>query len=196
MILKKKQVRNGDIEVFFELREDDSPIWLEDKTKPMYRIYVYVKNQNQEMAWYQRRMDKKMNTVHFHSFIKKFLENPNYREQFAWIGSWDGVISFPPSEEVHPECKKQITYINQSDSLRFKDFLNLKTFGLDKYSSMKMEKLESIIPVDQQTIIKSHFQNNRHILMAYRWMARGLKTEQAIRKVKTDLEIKQNKIKQ
>lgn len=193
MMVKEKRVRQGEVEVFFQLKKDESPFWTEmGKAAPMYQLLVCVKERNREVAWYKRLLEREMSAAHFDAFVRKFLSRPAYRESFAWVGSWNGTIVLP-SNEIHPECQKEIQRLNEHDHLGFKDFARLKTFGLDKYSTATLKGLESMLPVDQQQIVKEQFQNKRLVLMAFRWMVRGLKPEWAIRKVKTDLQIEQNK---
>lgn len=197
--MKKKReiIKDGNTEVIFEFKKDNSlPVWLRDNNdKPFFILTVTVRIHNVEVAVYQREFTKEISAIHFQGFIKKFLEDPVYRQQFLVYGNWDGEILLSPLMDVHPECKKQIEYINNSKTLRFKDFKNLKTFGIDRYSKAKLEELEAIIPQEQQDVVKKVFEDKQHILAALRWIARGLKPEHAIRKVKCDMEIKKNKFK-
>lgn len=197
MKAKQKIVKNGDIEVIFKFERDNSlPEWLKNNNdKQSYLLSVLVKINNVEAAVYQREFSEEISMIHFQGFIKKFLQNVAYRQQFLVYGKWDGEILLPDTEDVHPECRKQIKYINNCKNLHFKDFRDLKTFGTDKYSGAKLEELESIVSIDQQDAVKEVFQNKQYILAALRWIARGLKTEYAIRKVKSDIEIRANKSK-
>lgn len=195
MKAKREIIKDSNTEIIFEFKKEKfPPAWL-DNNETFYFLTVVVKVDGKEMATYQREFPKDISTIHFQGFIKKFLQDQSYRQQFLIYGNWNGKILFPDLLDVHPECKKQIEYINSSEVLRFKDFANLKTYGIDKYSKAKLEELEAIIPLDQQDAIKKVFKDKKYILAALRWVARGLKVEHAIRKVKSDIEIKTNKLK-
>lgn len=94
------------------------------------------------------------------------------------------------NELINKNCKKAIEKINntQSSKLRFKDFANLKTFGKDKVSSMKRPVLEEKLDKNIIQKVNTEFTEEPDILCAMRWCVRGLSVDNAIRKVKTDLE--------
>lgn len=194
---KQKIIKYGDTEVIFKFERDNfTPEWLKNNNdERSYLLSVIVKINNVETAVYKREFLEEISMIHFQGFIKKFLQDVEYRQQFLVYGKWNEKIPLPDTADVHPECKKQIEYINSSEVLRFKDFANLKTYGIDKYSKAKLEELEAIIPLDQQDAIKKVFKDKKYILAALRWVARGLKAEHAIRKVKPDIEIRANKSK-
>jgi hypothetical protein len=77
--------------------------------------------------------------------------------------------------------------------LKFKDFVDLKTYGRDTYSSQKLDKLKGQIPVDvQQFIIKEFKDDETSQTKVMRWILRGLQPDKAIRKVKVDNEVADN----
>ena len=84
--------------------------------------------------------------------------------------------------------------------LKFKDFVNLKTFGMDDFSRAKRDVLEGMIPENDVRRLQKEFlpekeackEDEKLYVNALRWKARGLKTELSIRKVKTDQEVRNN----
>ena len=57
---------------------------------------------------------------------------------------------------------------------------------------MKEEELDGIISNSDKALIESQLNGANLIVVAKRWVARGLQTRKAIRKVKTDEEIRIN----
>lgn len=70
--------------------------------------------------------------------------------------------------------------------------MNLKTYGMDKYSRMKIDKLQELLKEKDIELAKIAFDDDKLILSTLRWCCRGLLIDDAIRKVKTDLEIANN----
>lgn len=76
--------------------------------------------------------------------------------------------------------------------MKFKDFAALKTLGRDKVSSMKEPQLVEHLPADDVAHIRDTFDAKIDQISAMRWQVRGLCCDLAIRKVKTDIEIRNN----
>lgn len=178
--------------ILFEIKEPDDLLFQEPIFEG-FSVIVTIVNKDGEFTRYRRDFDKKISAAHYDRFVKKFLRDQEYRQQYLLSGftPWKGTID-ENREDVHEDCRKQIERINQKKNLKFKDFKNLKTCGLDKYSRLSLEKLEKELGQEQIAAIKSEFAENREILAAMRWCARGLKVQHAIRKVKTDREIENN----
>lgn len=68
---------------------------------------------------------------------------------------------------------------------KFPDFMELKTYGNDRYSEMGWDELK--LYINEKTIpIVEQFEDESNILAALRWVARGLPVSLAIRKVSAD----------
>ena len=85
------------------------------------------------------------------------------------------------------------------DQLRFRDFAALKVpKGSDEYSRKRHATLLKMLDERDVALIDAAFADGdtpqTHQAAAYRWCLRGLDAEKAIRKVKTDLEIRDNAI--
>jgi hypothetical protein len=86
---------------------------------------------------------------------------------------------------IHPQCAKAIERIIQMKNPQFPDFVSLKTYGNDLYSSMGWDQLQLYINEKTVTVVEQ-FEDEANILSALRWTARGLPVQLAIRKVRAD----------
>lgn len=91
----------------------------------------------------------------------------------------------PANHTIHPECAKAIRHLIQVKKPKFQDFLDVKTYGIDRYSGMGWDELQQYINQDT-IIIVEEFENEQNIMSALRWVARGLPVWLAIRKVRAD----------
>ena len=132
----------------------------------------------------------------YHQFMKKFLTQPKFREDYRNDGKkagWEGVISLEVDDKgVDQRCERQIQRLNGAKNLHFKDFMGLKTFGRDKVSSMKREVLIEKLSTSDIALVEQELDNEKQQITALRWIYRGLNPKLAIRKVLTDLEIANN----
>lgn len=98
--------------------------------------------------------------------------------------------------DINKKCLDGIERIHKRQNPQFRDFVSLKTYGLDKYSKMNLESLiraTDLIVVNMITNV--FYGDDKSITCALRWYNRGLKVQYAITKVKTDLTI-ENRIKE
>lgn len=163
------------------------------------KILIHELNENGKKKFlgrYFQEFKQKVSSVSYNKFVQKFLEDPAYREEFYSDGErWTGVIAFKTEKGVNQKCLHQIQRINSKNAnkLNFKDFANLKSFGLDGFSRMKYEKLAEIVEDKDVKMVEQTFPDDEKLVVnTLRWAARGLTVGHAIRKVKTDLEIQAN----
>lgn len=83
-------------------------------------------------------------------------------------------------------------FVKKGKKNKFKDYADLKSGGKDQFSSMKLEKLKTLIDNKVIDEINLHKFDDKHQSIAYRWVLRGLPVDMAIHKVKVDLEILNN----
>ncbi|MBX9790525.1 MAG: hypothetical protein K2Y37_16520 [Pirellulales bacterium] len=77
------------------------------------------------------------------------------------------------------------------ETLRFSDFAGLKS-GRDEFSPLSLEQLrERVTAIDVEKVSES-FPDLKSQANCLRWILRGLDTDKAIRKVKTDAEVSAN----
>ncbi|PLS19270.1 hypothetical protein CVD28_02330 [Bacillus sp. M6-12] len=135
--------------------------------------------------------EEKFNHHTYHVFVKKFLESEEFRANLEQNGEkWAGTIPYRNEKGVSLKCADKIQELNNKKTYKFKDFAELKTYGFDKYSRMNLETLIEILPESSFKAIQEAFPDDKEILLrTLRWNARGLRTDLAIRKVKTDIEI-------
>ena len=166
---------------------------LKDGIEIIAAIEVVVKVNGKKIATYHKEFEDSFNNRHYSEFIKKFLEVPDYRDRFSTDGSWNGTIAFSNDTGVNKECEKQINRLNRNGNPKFKDYSALKTHGLDKFSRMKVSVLVERIGKERIKIIQEELEDEKERLSAMRWIGRGLRMDHAIRKIKTDRQIRQNK---
>jgi hypothetical protein len=186
-----------------KVKEDEDAYFyaLKDGEKLSYalKIIVYTNKggkQGKEVARYAEQWDEEISSNSINKFIKDILEKPEYREGYLIDGDgFNEVVKFSDDTGVNIKCKQAIDafYKKNASKRKFKDYAGLKTYGIDKYSRMKLEKIAEILSQkDIDTVSLSFKDDEKSILTALRWCCRGLKVDDAIRKVKTDLEISAN----
>lgn len=191
----EKRYKDGNISVRFKDDEREMLYRLKDGEPCYYAVDIVVKEESKVIARYGRVFEEEINSGHYNHFVKKFLTDSKYRTKFVYEGEWNGTIEFEAPSGVNKECEEAIRRLNgrNSKKLNFKDFASLKTYGTDSFSRMKLDKLLEVVSKDDVDAIETTFDDEKVQLTALRWIARGLKTELAIRKIKTDLEIRNNK---
>ena len=148
------------------------------------------------LGYYHKVWEKEVNSNVINKFIKDILENPEFRKEYLSDGKGFGdIISYTNKNGVNKKCQQAIDnlYSKQASSRRFKDYMNLKTYGLDKFSRMKLADIEELLRNKDIELAKLAFEyDEKSMLSALRWCCRGLLIDDAIRKVKTDLEVVSN----
>lgn len=203
MEFHKQTYRDGDYRIVIDEAEDYALICLKDGDDYFLALKIRVMKKcedgkEREYAYYFREFDKMPNIAHVSRFIDKFLSDVEYRKQYFIDGKpWEGAVKNVLNENspINPRCAAAIKKIcsKKESKLKFKDFASLKTYGPDGFSRMKLDKLAGIIGENAIDEMDKAFPDNPAMhLSACRWVARGLKPQYAIRKVKTDAEIANN----
>lgn len=96
-------------------------------------------------------------------------------------------------KEINRRCGEQISTLNAKAQTSFKDYVGLKTGGMDEWSRTK--DMDKIVDQEILKILEQYFTSRYHIDSCLRWYCRGLRLDYAIRKVKTDLEVAENAMK-
>ena len=97
--------------------------------------------------------------------------------------------------EVKESCARAVCNFYASDEHGFKDYMSLKSGGLDKYSRETAEAIAERMSADKELYmqtLRSCFDDKKDVNAAARWNARGLSLEDSIRKVLVDKEINEN----
>lgn len=98
---------------------------------------------------------------------------------------------FAREHSINPKCARKIKdFYNQSDH-NFKSYMNLKTFGMDYWSSRSLDDLKKEFPDEYKTASK-YIESEKDIASVLRWKGRGLDLYDCIKKVLTDIEIRNN----
>lgn len=96
---------------------------------------------------------------------------------------------------ANEKCRKAIAKFKKKCNPRFRDFVELKTYGQDKYSRLKEEKLKDILGEDVCKEIREKVNTPEGYMPALKWAARGLSAEDAAHKANVDLDVSKNCIK-
>ena len=75
---------------------------------------------------------------------------------------------------------------------KFKDFMQLKVGGIDRFSRLKEEDLEDMILSEMKETIEKGIHDPSSYNNVLKWMLRGLSLDDAIHKVNVDYEIASN----
>ncbi len=143
------------------------------------------------------REDSEYTESHPFSHDKK---SRNHNDKTGKTGSMGVKIKIPQeirqysgdSFKVKDDCANMIQSLNTRNrtALRFRDFSDLKTGGIDGCS-----RLDSQQYVSQEVVeIVSHIVEQEDVKSCLRWYMRGLDLDLAIRKALVDAEIRQNAI--
>lgn len=111
------------------------------------------------------------------------------------------MISLSPKEycevyQVNPVCGEVLAIFHQKQHHSFKDYLNLKTGGLDAYSRISKEAIlkQTGLSPEALEVIENVLPSTQGQMCCLRWYMRGLPLTDCIRKSLVDEEIRQNKL--
>jgi len=147
--------------------------------------------EGKRISMYTKYFDNMVSNPSYHNFVKRFLENAEYRKQYLERGyHWRGSITYSNHKGVNTKCIKTIEKLNGKElcELTHEDFQNLKTYGSDGYTRMTYQKLVELVPTSDIEQVKRIYQDVKNSSRVLRWIARGLKVTHAICKVKIDNE--------
>jgi ribonuclease HI len=116
-----------------------------------------------------------------------------------WKRDPDHIPDLTDLPKTKTECHKQIVkLLDLGPNARFRDFRNLKTHGIDKYSRLKVNSLLKIIAQRYGSSTVEWLENtlggfeddySRKVL---KWCARGLEPDLALKKVSVEQEVASN----
>lgn len=92
---------------------------------------------------------------------------------------------------VNKKCADEILKFRDSRSRTFRDYMNLKTYGVDWWSYLKEEELKGKIGEDVWKVLEKNLEEKKDILSAAKWYGRGLRLSEAIRKVSVGREVEE-----
>ena len=93
---------------------------------------------------------------------------------------------------IKPECSAAIRRFYQKKDHKFKDFMQLKVGGIDRFSRLKEEDLEDMILSEMKETIEKGIHDPSSYNNVLKWMLRGLSLDDAMHKVNVDYEIASN----
>ena len=149
------------------------------------------------IAKYSYVFEKEVEVNDINAFIKKFLEDPKFRNDNALLvegKECSEVFNFTNSEGTNIECYNQIIKLNHQKDVSKQDLMVLRTNGIDKYSVMNLELIEEFIDTSVMKYFNKELKNKVNVLKACRWFMRGLKKELCVKKIKVDLEMTKEKL--
>ena len=149
------------------------------------------------IAKYSYVFEKEVEVNDINAFIKKFLEDPKFRNDNALLvegKECSEVFNFTNSEGTNIECYNQIIKLNHQKDVSKQDLMVLRTNGIDKYSVMSLELIEEFIDTSVMKYFNKELKNKVNVLKACRWFMRGLKKELCVKKIKVDLEMTKEKL--
>lgn len=118
-------------------------------------------------------------------------------EQEEKSGAFGVLIGDLPEPEtrykyhLNPSCEMAIQIFNAKKQKSFKDYMNLKTGGMDGWSKIEMYKLREMVGEEAYQTAHSYL-DWKGVLSCLKWYGRGLSFHDSIRKVLVDQEIQAN----
>ena len=97
-----------------------------------------------------------------------------------------------PADGLNPKCRAAIERFARISSPRFCDYMQLKTYGLDKFSRKPVSDLEELLGQEACDTILQGIHDSNDYASALRWAARGLPPEEAAHKANADMEVRNN----
>ena len=95
--------------------------------------------------------------------------------------------------KLNPKCAEAIRTFRKKKEPRFRDYMSLKTYGLDSYSKIPHSELCGIAEEGGYLgKICGQLEGEKEISACIRWVLRGLSVKDAIHKVKVDAEVSAN----
>ena len=85
-------------------------------------------------------------------------------------------------KKTNASCEKQIAFLNNLDEYAPRDFIALKSGGMDGWSSARVSDFDD----DVVKVIRQYIHDNSGVVNALRWWGRGLRVDLAIKKVLLD----------
>lgn len=116
--------------------------------------------------------------VQFSNEFLEFLSTSNYMKKY----------------HVNKVCAEQLTILSVCKTITFRDYMNLKTDGVDHWSRKTKEELLEDVAYPKMTLdtITEYIKDEPNILSCLRWYHRGLPLYHSIRKILVDKEVKGN----
>ena len=107
------------------------------------------------------------------------------------IASGGPISEYAERHQVHEGCASSITTFASKCQISFRDYMALRTGGIDIWSKRTKQEIAACIPDANEayTVCLKHFGTEKESTTALRWYARGLPLEHCIRKVLVDREL-------
>jgi hypothetical protein len=183
-----EKIQKQDTTIIFEELDIPPLLALNNGIKTSIAVHVY--QDKKFIARYYRDCSFEFTDVIFQIFIQRFLSSSNFRAKLQHLGEWNGKYKTSKKESINKACAEAIEYINSLESPTTQDFIRLKTFGKDSFSSQKRKDMISSLAIADIRRIQNEFkmdiEGQAMMLSAIRWISRGLKVEYAIRKIRVD----------
>ena len=94
-------------------------------------------------------------------------------------------------ENLTSSCRDAILRFGES-SKRFRDYMSLKTGGIDEASGLSVKDMRKLLPEEEQRVIDSRLTEEKDLATCMRWRIRGLSLEDSIRKALVDRQVRLN----
>ena len=156
--------------------------------KQILDISVRDKSNNEKIAKYRVFFNQEYNAKIKEEFMKRFLEDANFRKPYLIIGNhWDGIIKqMDEKTGVNQICLSRIKELNKKDNPTTSEFIHLRVGGKDKYSLLSGTALLNEINISDLEEVKKEDFNSKEMESVLRWLLRGLNLKHCIKKVKID----------
>lgn len=126
-----------------------------------------------------------VNILGYDQFRQTFLNDCKDSPHRMEIHIPDGVDAYYQGEkrQVNDSCRKRIEFLNSLDETAVRDFIAVKTNGVDGWSR---SKISDIADEDTVRFLEQYFDMREDILGVLKWYARGMRLDFAIKKTLID----------
>ncbi len=155
-------------------------------------LFLYILKKDVQIACFKKEFPCFFSKNLFHKTYKIMLASPAFRQRYCIDGNWAGRIYMISGSGIDCECERNIALLNRNSNISSNDLIQLKTFGLDRFSRMSVSALERYIPKERAYKLASLFPKLLDYKAALRWYARGLSFPNTIRKTAFDRSCREN----
>lgn len=157
-----------------------------------FPVYVCIREGRYLVSVYAKVFPNKFTKKHYENFVKKFMRDSSYREEYLQEGYTPWSEQDIPEDVLCTPSVHAIELLNSEEHVSFQQLAKLRWFGDDKHKGLSYEQLADLVSPEDLLYVRTHCPEDK-ALSALTWIVRGLKLEHALSRVKVELEIEKNK---
>lgn len=171
-----------------------APFLYQDLSVPndSFPVYVCIREGRYLVSVYAKVFPNKFTKKHYENFVKKFMRDSSYREEYLQEGYSPWSEQNITEDVLCTPSLQEIELLNSEEHVSFQQLAKLRWFGDDKYKGLSSEQLTDLVSQEDLLYVRTHCPEKK-VLSALTWIVRGLRREHALSRIKVELEIEENK---